>query len=113
MALSLLLSGDVTLPDMKPGCLSLSVRTLIAELHEGLFLSQLLLPTSPPKSIHEAHTEQMQGMISEIIIRINKQKVQMTMLVNHQALLSYFSFFLLILNSLIYLFIYLFIYVPI
>uniref|UniRef100_A0A3B4X7L9 Bridge-like lipid transfer protein family member 2 n=1 Tax=Seriola lalandi dorsalis TaxID=1841481 RepID=A0A3B4X7L9_SERLL len=44
---SLLLSGDVTLPDMKPGCLSLSVRTLIAELHEGLFLSQLLLPPSP------------------------------------------------------------------
>uniref|UniRef100_A0A3Q2NT77 Bridge-like lipid transfer protein family member 2 n=1 Tax=Fundulus heteroclitus TaxID=8078 RepID=A0A3Q2NT77_FUNHE len=36
-----------TLPDMRPGCLSLNVRTLIAELHEGLFLSQLLLP---PKS---------------------------------------------------------------
>uniref|UniRef100_A0A3B4UAG1 Bridge-like lipid transfer protein family member 2 n=1 Tax=Seriola dumerili TaxID=41447 RepID=A0A3B4UAG1_SERDU len=50
VALSLLLSGDVTLPDMKPGCLSLSVRTLIAELHEGLFLSQLLLPPSPAKS---------------------------------------------------------------
>ncbi|KAM4742919.1 bridge-like lipid transfer protein family member 2 [Anableps anableps] len=43
LALSLLLSGDVTLPEMKPGCLSLNVRTLIAELHEGLFLSQLLL----------------------------------------------------------------------
>ncbi|XP_028320296.1 protein KIAA0100-like isoform X3 [Gouania willdenowi] len=45
LALSLLLSGDVSLPEMKPGCLSLSVRTLIAELHEGLFLSQLLLPS--------------------------------------------------------------------
>lgn len=44
VALSLLLSGDVSLPEMKPGCLSLSVRTLIAELHEGLFLSELLLP---------------------------------------------------------------------
>uniref|UniRef100_A0A1A8IJQ0 KIAA0100 n=2 Tax=Nothobranchius TaxID=28779 RepID=A0A1A8IJQ0_NOTKU len=44
LALSLLLSGDVSLPEMKPGSLSLNVRTLIAELHEGLFLSQLLLP---------------------------------------------------------------------
>ncbi|KAM9359758.1 bridge-like lipid transfer protein family member 2 [Symphorus nematophorus] len=54
VALSLLLSGDVSLPEMKPGCLSLSVRTLIAELHEGLFLSQLLLPPSPKKSIQDA-----------------------------------------------------------
>uniref|UniRef100_A0A672HJV8 FMP27/BLTP2/Hobbit GFWDK motif-containing RBG unit domain-containing protein n=1 Tax=Salarias fasciatus TaxID=181472 RepID=A0A672HJV8_SALFA len=44
VALSLLLSGDVSLPQMKPGCLSLSVRTLTAELHEGLFLSHFLLP---------------------------------------------------------------------
>ncbi|XP_037630848.1 protein KIAA0100-like isoform X1 [Sebastes umbrosus] len=54
VALSLLLSGDVSLPEMKPGCLSLNVRTLIAELHEGLFLSQLLLPPSPKKSIQDA-----------------------------------------------------------
>ncbi|XP_056297037.1 bridge-like lipid transfer protein family member 2 [Pseudoliparis swirei] len=54
VALSLLLSGDVSLPEMKPGCLSLNVRTLIAELHEGLFLSQLLLPPSPQKSNQEA-----------------------------------------------------------
>ncbi|XP_039646932.1 protein KIAA0100-like isoform X2 [Perca fluviatilis] len=54
VALSLLLSGDVSLPEMKPGCLSLNVRTLIAELHEGLFLSQLLLPQSPKKSIQDA-----------------------------------------------------------
>nr|XP_040047842.1 protein KIAA0100-like isoform X2 [Gasterosteus aculeatus aculeatus] len=54
VALSLLLSGDVSLPEMKPGCLSLNVRTLIAELHEGLFLSQLLLPPSPKKSSQES-----------------------------------------------------------
>lgn len=51
VALSLLLSGDVSLPDMKPSSLSLSVRTLMAELHEGLFLGPLLLPPSPQKSI--------------------------------------------------------------
>lgn len=44
VALSLLLSGDVNLPEMKPGFLSLNVRTLTAELHEGLFLSQFLVP---------------------------------------------------------------------
>ncbi|XP_074535457.1 bridge-like lipid transfer protein family member 2 isoform X2 [Halichoeres trimaculatus] len=54
VALSLLLSGDVSLPDMKPGCLSLNVRTLIAELHEGLFLSQLLLPPSPQKNVKDS-----------------------------------------------------------
>ncbi|XP_053278445.1 bridge-like lipid transfer protein family member 2 isoform X1 [Pleuronectes platessa] len=54
VALSLLLSGDVSLPDMKPGFLSLNVRTLIAELHEGLFLSQLLLPPSPSRSVDDA-----------------------------------------------------------
>ena len=46
---------------MKPGCLSLNVRTLIAELHEGLFLSQLLLPPSPSRSVHDASGEQVQG----------------------------------------------------
>uniref|UniRef100_A0A3B5B9V3 KIAA0100 ortholog n=1 Tax=Stegastes partitus TaxID=144197 RepID=A0A3B5B9V3_9TELE len=53
VALSLLLSGDVSLPEMKPGCLSLSVRTLIAELHEGLFLSQVLLP--PTEAVERFH----------------------------------------------------------
>lgn len=49
VAVSLLLSGDVSVPDLKPGCLSLCVRTLIGELHEGLFLSQLVLPSSTTK----------------------------------------------------------------
>ncbi|XP_036005393.1 protein KIAA0100 isoform X5 [Fundulus heteroclitus] len=57
LALSLLLSGDVTLPDMRPGCLSLNVRTLIAELHEGLFLSQLLLPPKSQTSQDNAVSE--------------------------------------------------------
>lgn len=66
VALSLLLSGDVSLPEMKPGYLSLSVRTLLAELHEGLFLSQLLLPPSPKKSVHNASGEQTQSIISKM-----------------------------------------------
>ncbi|XP_035479573.2 protein KIAA0100 isoform X3 [Scophthalmus maximus] len=67
VALSLLLSGDVSLPDMKPGCLSLRVRTLIAELHEGLFLSQLLPPPSPSRSVHDASGEQGQSENTESI----------------------------------------------
>ncbi|CAK6966699.1 bridge-like lipid transfer protein family member 2 [Scomber scombrus] len=60
VALSLLLSGDVSLPDMKPGSLSLCVRTLIAELHEGLFLSQILVPASPKRRIQDASGDQTQ-----------------------------------------------------
>ncbi|XP_068172952.1 bridge-like lipid transfer protein family member 2 isoform X1 [Antennarius striatus] len=59
VALSLLLSGDVSLPELKPESLSLSVRTFIAELHEGLFLSQLLLPPSPKKITH--HTPEVEN----------------------------------------------------
>uniref|UniRef100_A0A3Q1BVQ7 FMP27/BLTP2/Hobbit GFWDK motif-containing RBG unit domain-containing protein n=1 Tax=Amphiprion ocellaris TaxID=80972 RepID=A0A3Q1BVQ7_AMPOC len=66
MALSLLLSGDVSLPEMKPGCLSLSVRTLMAELHEGLFLSELLLPpVSHKEQDHNASGEQIIVFISQ------------------------------------------------
>ncbi|PWA22120.1 hypothetical protein CCH79_00010295, partial [Gambusia affinis] len=54
LALSLLLSGDVALPEMKPGCLTLNVRTLTAELHEGLFLSQLLMSPKSQKKKHPA-----------------------------------------------------------
>ncbi|KAK2881234.1 hypothetical protein Q8A67_018502 [Cirrhinus molitorella] len=44
VSLSLALNGDVSLPGLKPGRLGLCVRTLLAELHEGLFLSQLPKP---------------------------------------------------------------------
>ncbi|XP_068440791.1 bridge-like lipid transfer protein family member 2 isoform X1 [Clinocottus analis] len=81
VALSLLLSGDVSLPEMKPGCLSLNVRTLIAELHEGLFLSQLLLPPSPNKSNQEAYecenTAYIQTETVERLHRLVPQKVNM------------------------------------
>ncbi|XP_041657096.1 protein KIAA0100-like isoform X2 [Cheilinus undulatus] len=73
VSLSLLLSGDVSLPDMKPGCLSLNVRTLIAELHEGLFLSQLLLPPSPKKSIQgESEFENTDFIQTEAVERFHR-----------------------------------------
>ncbi|XP_034461284.1 protein KIAA0100-like isoform X2 [Hippoglossus hippoglossus] len=73
VALSLLLSGDVSLPDMKPGCLSLNVRTLIAELHEGLFLSQLLLPPSPSRSVHDASEMETTNFIhTEAVERVHQ-----------------------------------------
>ncbi|XP_051934150.1 protein KIAA0100-like isoform X2 [Hippocampus zosterae] len=48
VAFNLLLSGDVTLPEMKLGLLSLRVGTLLAELHEGLFLSSVLGTNEDP-----------------------------------------------------------------
>ncbi|XP_015238967.1 PREDICTED: protein KIAA0100 homolog isoform X2 [Cyprinodon variegatus] len=57
LALSLLLSGDMTLPEMRPGHVSLNVRTLIGELHEGLFLTQLLLPPKSQKNQDHAVSE--------------------------------------------------------
>ncbi|KAJ8385068.1 hypothetical protein AAFF_G00195980 [Aldrovandia affinis] len=47
VSLCLALSGDVSLPDLQPGRFGLCVRTLMAELHEGLFLSQLPLSPGP------------------------------------------------------------------
>ncbi|XP_053729479.1 bridge-like lipid transfer protein family member 2 isoform X1 [Synchiropus splendidus] len=47
VAFNMLLSGEVSLPEMRLGNLSLCVRTLIAELHEGLFLTQILVPVTP------------------------------------------------------------------
>lgn len=44
VSLGLAVSGDVSLPDLRLGQLALSMRTLLAELHEGLFHSQLLFP---------------------------------------------------------------------
>nr|XP_019944016.1 PREDICTED: protein KIAA0100 homolog isoform X1 [Paralichthys olivaceus]XP_019944017.1 PREDICTED: protein KIAA0100 homolog isoform X1 [Paralichthys olivaceus] len=73
VALSLLLSGDVSLPDMKPGCLSLKVRTLIAELHEGLFLSQLLPPPSPSRNVHDAsEMETIEFIQTEAVERVHQ-----------------------------------------
>lgn len=60
IALNLLLSGDVSLPEMKPGSLSLCVRTLIAELHEGLFLSQILVPASHTELVQDGSGDKMQ-----------------------------------------------------
>lgn len=70
VALSLLLSGDVSLPDMKPASLSLSVRTLMAELHEGLFLGPLLLPPSPQKSIQSSPGKQTRNIVSDLSKRL-------------------------------------------
>ncbi|XP_054650617.1 bridge-like lipid transfer protein family member 2 isoform X2 [Dunckerocampus dactyliophorus] len=58
VAFGLLLSGDVSLPEMRPSSLSLRVRTLLAELHEGLFLSQILVPLSPTRTTQDAYHEQ-------------------------------------------------------
>ncbi|XP_064157115.1 bridge-like lipid transfer protein family member 2 [Anguilla rostrata] len=55
VSLSLTLSGDVSVPDLRPGRFGLCVRTLLAEMHEGLFLSTLPLPARPPQDPH-THT---------------------------------------------------------
>lgn len=64
VSLSLVLSGDVSLPELRPGRLALCVRTLLAELHEGLFLSQLLLPPPPLESTLSADGEKVQRVVS-------------------------------------------------
>ncbi|XP_061073886.1 bridge-like lipid transfer protein family member 2 [Conger conger] len=51
VSLSLTLSGDVSVPDLRPGRFGLCVRTLLAEMHEGLFLSTLPL-SAPPQDTH-------------------------------------------------------------
>ncbi|XP_061829189.1 bridge-like lipid transfer protein family member 2 isoform X1 [Nerophis lumbriciformis] len=60
VAFSLLLSGDVILPELRPSSLSLHVRTLLAELHEGLFLSQSMVPASSIMTTEDAYHEQTQ-----------------------------------------------------
>lgn len=62
---------------MKPGSLSLSVRTLMAELHEGLFLGPLLLSPSPQKSVQSPAGKQtynivadLSSLLSQIIISV-------------------------------------------
>ncbi|XP_061684367.1 bridge-like lipid transfer protein family member 2 isoform X2 [Syngnathoides biaculeatus] len=66
VACGLLLSGDVSLPEMRPGSLSLRVRTLLAELHEGLFVSPLLVT---PSAAQEPSGEQMQECLDTEFIQ--------------------------------------------
>uniref|UniRef100_W5MG12 Bridge-like lipid transfer protein family member 2 n=1 Tax=Lepisosteus oculatus TaxID=7918 RepID=W5MG12_LEPOC len=47
-SLGLELTGDMGVPELRPGRLGLAVRALQAELHEGLFHSLLLLPRAAP-----------------------------------------------------------------
>ncbi|XP_043114856.1 protein KIAA0100-like isoform X1 [Puntigrus tetrazona] len=56
VSLSLALNGDVSLPGLRPGRLGLCVRTLLAELHEGLFLSQFPKPPGAAPAVCTAHT---------------------------------------------------------
>uniref|UniRef100_A0A674CK67 Bridge-like lipid transfer protein family member 2 n=1 Tax=Salmo trutta TaxID=8032 RepID=A0A674CK67_SALTR len=75
VSLSLVLSGDVSLPELRPGRLALCVRTLLAELHEGLFLSQLLLPPPPLESTLSADGEKTEAV--EQFHQLVPQKVNM------------------------------------
>ncbi|XP_069040535.1 bridge-like lipid transfer protein family member 2 isoform X1 [Lepisosteus oculatus] len=47
-SLGLELTGDMGVPELRPGRLGLAVRALQAEMHEGLFHSLLLLPRAAP-----------------------------------------------------------------
>ncbi|XP_049582720.1 bridge-like lipid transfer protein family member 2 isoform X1 [Syngnathus scovelli] len=66
VAFNLLLSGDVSLPEMRPGSLSLRVRTLLAELHEGLFLSPVLVTQ---RTTQDPSGEQLQECLDTEFIK--------------------------------------------
>ncbi|XP_057695211.1 bridge-like lipid transfer protein family member 2 isoform X2 [Corythoichthys intestinalis] len=66
VAFSLVLSGDVSLPEMKPGSLSLRVRTLMAELHEGLFLYPIPVTSRTTQDLPD---EQMQDCLDPEFIQ--------------------------------------------
>uniref|UniRef100_A0A671PT67 Protein KIAA0100-like n=1 Tax=Sinocyclocheilus anshuiensis TaxID=1608454 RepID=A0A671PT67_9TELE len=51
----LALNGDVSLPGLRPGRLGLCVRTLLAELHEGLFLNDKEDPYIQTEAIEHLH----------------------------------------------------------
>ncbi|GAA6097648.1 protein KIAA0100 isoform X1 [Tachysurus ichikawai] len=76
VSLGLAVSGDVSLPDLRPGQLALSVRTLMAELHEGLFHSQLLLPkatcTSETDTSSLEHAEEDRYIQMEAVEKIHQ-----------------------------------------
>ncbi|XP_066552297.1 bridge-like lipid transfer protein family member 2 isoform X2 [Amia ocellicauda] len=59
VSLSLGLTGDLWLPELRPGRLGLAMRTLQAELHEGLFHSQLLLTGASP--VHAAQLSETEN----------------------------------------------------
>lgn len=82
VSLGLAVSGDVSLPDLHPGKLALGVRSLLAELHEGLFRSQRLLPkgthapeTDASSSPEHAEDEYIQMEAVEKIHQMIPQKV--------------------------------------
>ncbi|XP_056139126.1 bridge-like lipid transfer protein family member 2 [Lampris incognitus] len=75
LSLSLVLSGDVSLPEMKPGCLSLGVRTLQAELHENLFLSQLLAPPATQKSVPDVTESENEDFIQSEAVEQFHQRI--------------------------------------
>ncbi|XP_010863616.2 protein KIAA0100 isoform X3 [Esox lucius] len=73
VSLSLVLCGDVSLPELRPGRLALCVRTLLAELHEGLFLSQLLPPAAPlEKAVSVAECEGDNYVQTEAVERFHQ-----------------------------------------
>uniref|UniRef100_A0A673KSA9 Protein KIAA0100-like n=1 Tax=Sinocyclocheilus rhinocerous TaxID=307959 RepID=A0A673KSA9_9TELE len=67
----LALNGDVSLPGLRPGRLGLCVRTLLAELHEGLFLSQLPKPPGAAPAVCTAHTAEDPYIQTEAIERLH------------------------------------------
>uniref|UniRef100_A0A673KR42 Protein KIAA0100-like n=1 Tax=Sinocyclocheilus rhinocerous TaxID=307959 RepID=A0A673KR42_9TELE len=71
VSLSLALNGDVSLPGLRPGRLGLCVRTLLAELHEGLFLSQLPKPPGAAPAVCTAHTAEDPYIQTEAIERLH------------------------------------------
>ncbi|XP_017538853.1 protein KIAA0100 isoform X1 [Pygocentrus nattereri] len=80
VSLGMAVSGDVSLSDLRPGQLALSVRTLLAELHEGLFHSQLLLTkaTSHPDiktTTADAEDQYIQMETVEKLHQVIPQKV--------------------------------------
>uniref|UniRef100_A0A8C1PZG5 Si:ch211-259g3.4 n=1 Tax=Cyprinus carpio TaxID=7962 RepID=A0A8C1PZG5_CYPCA len=72
VSLSLALNGDVSLPGLRPGRLGLCVRTLLAELHEGLFLSQFPKPPGAAPAVYSyIQTEAVERLHDLIPQKVN------------------------------------------
>ncbi|XP_076833583.1 bridge-like lipid transfer protein family member 2 isoform X2 [Brachyhypopomus gauderio] len=83
VSLGLSLSGDVSLLNLRPGHLALSVRTLLAELHEGLFHSPLKVPrTAPHPSAETPPSPAEHGGESEQVGPVEKLQQMMPQKVN-------------------------------